>query len=112
MLFLLFQLGDDRYALEAGRVVEVLPLVELKQLPRAPKAVAGLFNYRGRPVPTVDLCELTLGRPARDRMSTRIFVVKYPDEKGREQLLGLIPEQATETLRKDSRDFVDAGFGI
>ena len=28
MLFLLFQLGDDRYALDAGHVVEVLPLLE------------------------------------------------------------------------------------
>ena len=27
MLFLLFQLGEDRYALDAGQVVEVLPLV-------------------------------------------------------------------------------------
>ena len=37
MLFLLFQLGNDRYALDASRVVEVLPLVELKHLPLAPR---------------------------------------------------------------------------
>jgi len=50
MLFLLFQLGQDRYALEASRVIEVLPLVSLKRIPQAPRGVAGLFNYRGRPV--------------------------------------------------------------
>ena len=49
MLFLLFQLGKDRYALEASRVVEVVPLLALKQLPQAPKGVAGIFNYRGPP---------------------------------------------------------------
>ena len=32
MLFLLFQLGNDRYALEASRVVEVVPMLELNQL--------------------------------------------------------------------------------
>ena len=37
MLFLLFQLGDGRYALEASRVVEVVPLLEIKRLLHAPK---------------------------------------------------------------------------
>ena len=40
MLFLLFQLGNDRYVLEASRVVEVVPLLALKQLPQAPEGVA------------------------------------------------------------------------
>jgi chemotaxis-related protein WspB len=65
MLFLLFQLGKERYALQASRVVEVVPLLELKQLPQAPKGVAGIINYRGRPVPVVDLCALTLGPAGR-----------------------------------------------
>ena len=34
MLFILFQLGRDRYALDAAQVAEVLPLMELKALPR------------------------------------------------------------------------------
>ena len=66
MLFLVFQLGKDRYALEARRVVEVVPLLGLKKVPQAPKAVAGIFNYRGRPVPAIDLCQLALGQPADD----------------------------------------------
>ena len=64
MLLLLFQVGGDRYALDARRVVEVIPLVKMQRIPRAPKGVAGLFNYRGRPVAAVDLSELMLGRPA------------------------------------------------
>src|ERR1035437_3945760 len=88
MLFLLFQLGKERYALQASRVVEVVPLLELKQLPQAPKGVAGIINYRGRPVPVVDLCALTLGQPAAERFSTRIFIVNYPDDRGTNHLLG------------------------
>ena len=112
MLFLLFQLGKDRYALEASRVVEVLPLLEMKQLPQAPKGVAGIFNYRGRPVPAVDLSALTLGQPASERFSTRIIIVNYPDHRGTHRLLGLIAEHATETLRKDAKDFVDSGVKL
>src|SRR5215468_7034069 len=110
MLFLLFQLGNDRYALEASRVVEVVPLLELKKIPGAPRGVAGIFNYRGRPVPAVDLSELTLGQTAAERLSTRIVVIQYPDEAGRFQPLGLIAEHATEIIRRDRKDFAEAGL--
>ena len=112
MLFLLFQLGKDRYALEASRVVEVVPLLTLKQLPQAPKGVAGIFNYRGRPVPAVDLGALTLGQPASERLSTRIIIVNYPDARGTNHLLGLVAEHATEMLRKDVKEFVDLGIKL
>jgi len=110
MLFLLFHMGKDRYALEASRVVEVLPLLELKQLPQAPSGFAGLFNYRGRPVPALDLCQLTSTQPAAERLSTRIIVINFPDGRGGHRLLGLIAERATEMLRRNPRDFVDPGF--
>ena len=111
-MFLLFQLGNDRYVLEASRVVEVLPLLELKKIPQAPKGVAGLFNYRGQPVPAVDLSQLTLDQPASERLSTRIIVVKYSDIAGKNLLLGLIAEHATEMLRRESKDFVDSGVQL
>lgn len=112
MLFLLFQLGNDRYALEASRVVEVVPLLDMKQLPQAPRGVAGIFNYRGHPVPAVDLSALTLNQPASQRFSTRIIIVNYPDGNGINHLLGLIAERATETLHKDANDFVDSGVKL
>lgn len=106
MLFVLFKLGQDRFALDASRVAEVVPLVGLKRMPAAPEGVAGIFNYRGRFVPVVDLCELVLGRPAAEQISTRVIVVHYPDADGRDHLLGLIAEQATEVLRRERSDFV------
>jgi chemotaxis-related protein WspB len=110
MLFLLFQVGQNRYALEARRVVEVIPLLELKPLAQAPRGVAGVFNYHGRPVPAVDLSAVILGRPASELLSTRIIIVNHPDDSGASRLLGLIAERATGMLRKDARDFIDPGF--
>lgn len=109
MLFVLFQLGRDRYALDASRIVEVLPLVEFKRLPHAPRGVAGIFNYRGHPVPALDLCELTLHRPASEHLSTRLLVVDCARPGSPPQLLGLIAERATETVRRERHDFVHGG---
>lgn len=110
MLFLLFQLGKDRYALDVGQVAEVLPLVSIKQIPQAPPGVAGIFNYRNAPVPVIDLSQLTLGRPAQNYLSTRIILANYAGDDGTMHLLGLIAERATETMRREPSDFVDSGI--
>ena len=109
MLFILFQLGRDRYALDAAQVAEVLPLVQVKKIPHAPAGVAGVFTYRGAPVPVIDLSLLALGRVARSRLSTRVLLVNFPDAGGAKRLLGLIAENATETLRREAADFVASG---
>jgi chemotaxis-related protein WspB len=109
VLFLLFQLGQDRYALDTSQVAEVLPLVAITPIPQAPAGVAGLFNYRGAPVPAIDLSQLTMGRPAESRLNTRIVLVHYPGGHGQSRLLGLIAEKVTETVRRDAVDFVASG---
>src|SRR6266508_2936730 len=106
MLFIIFQLGDDRYALDAGQIEEILPFVSIKPIPQAPHGVVGIFNYRGAPVPVIDLSELTLGRPARRRLSTRILVVHYDSGRSEKRLLGLVAEKAMQTVRRDTNEFV------
>jgi chemotaxis-related protein WspB len=107
MLLLLFKVGGDRYALDARRVVEVIPLLQFNRIPRAPRGVAGLFNYRGQPVPAVDLSELMLNRPAGERLSTRIIIVEFPDAQGVPRLVGVIAEQATDLVRREVADLPD-----
>jgi len=109
MLFLVFELGNDRYALDVRQIAAVLPLVGVKQIPRAPKAMNGLFNYRGTLVPVLDLSQLTLGRPSARRLSTRMVLCHYPDETGASHLLGLIAERVTQTARHDASEFVPSG---
>jgi len=109
MLLLLFRVDAARYALDARHVVEVLPLVRLHPAPHAPAAVSGVFNYRGRPVPAVDVSRLLSGRPAATRMSTRLVVVRRAAGSDGESLLGLIVEHAVETVRRPREDFVPTG---
>ena len=109
MLFLLFHLDADRYALPAREVKEVLPLVSTKALPGAPAGIVGLVNYRGLAVPVIDLAWLALGRPSVRRVSTRLLIANYPHPDGRERLLGVIVERATEMIAKAPGDFRPPG---
>lgn len=109
MLFLMFRLGQDRYLLDAGQVEMVLPLLTVKALPAAPAGVVGAINYRGAPVPLIDLSLLALGRTAAPLLSTRIILVRYPVDAGEHALLGLIAERAIETVERNPADFVATG---
>jgi len=50
-----FMLGAERYAVEASRVREVLPLKDITPLPGTPPHVAGVINVHGRIVTALDL---------------------------------------------------------
>jgi chemotaxis-related protein WspB len=109
MLFLLFELGPDRYAFDVRQITQIIPLVALKTIPRAPDGIAGLLNYRGMAVPVVDLSQLAVGRPCARRLSTRIVLVHCLDQTGHSHLLGLIVERATRTAHYDPAAFVPSG---
>ncbi|WP_321873270.1 chemotaxis protein CheW [Burkholderia ubonensis] len=121
MLFLLFELDGERYALEATRIVEVLALAPVKSIPGAPPWLAGAIDRHGKPVPVIDVAQLALGRAARRLRSTRLVVVRYhtpdaqpdaPPDAGSAagRMLGLIVEHATQTCRIDPARFADSGI--
>lgn len=110
MLFLLFKLDSDRYAIEIDAVASVLPLVKTKKIPHAPAEVAGIFTHRGEAIPLIDLSRLTLGRPARRLLSTRIILVHYAPGDGQSKKLGLIAEEVVETTRRAPEEFVASGI--
>ena len=104
MLMLLFQAGDNLYAIDSAQVVEVIPIVTLRPLNHVPEYIAGVFNYRGNLVPVVDLCRLLHHTDCRSRFSTRIMMVYYPTSDGTRQWLGLMAERVTETLNRPDLD--------
>ena len=109
MLLLLFTLGNHRYGIEARQVIEVVPMAELKAIPRAPAYVAGILNFRGSPVPVLDLTQMNQSYPSRVCMSTRIILVSYPAGDGTSHILGLMAERVTETAKKNLDEFMPTG---
>ena len=97
-LIVVLTAGKDRYGINAREIVEVVPMVNLRQLPHTPDYVAGVFNYHGDIVPVIDLRALMEGEVCRRRLSSRVIIVDYPCENGTTRLLGLMGESVTSTL--------------
>lgn len=115
MLFLLFQLGAARYALETAAVLEIVPRVELKPVFGAPPGVAGLLDYHGAPVPVLDLCAVATGQAALVRFSTRLILVRLAaacETPGQGSVVGLLAERATSILQREPGDWTPTGLHV
>ena len=110
MLVLTFQIGDTRLALDIRRVREVVPRVELKRAPDGPVWLAGLFVYRGRAVPVIDLHHLLGGGECPLHLSSRIILVPRIDAAtGQESLIGLLAAHVADLRRVEPGETLSLG---
>lgn len=104
MQILTFTVAGEAYAIESRRVVEVLPLVRVRPIPHTPDYVRGIFTYRGRLVPLVDL-GLRLGTgPLQERLSTRVVVCEPAHQGGESQRLGIVAENVISICSTEDAD--------
>ncbi len=93
MLVLTFQVGNDRLALDIRRLREVVPRVQLQRAAGSPDWLAGVFIYRGRIIPVLDLHRLLGADECPPLLSSRILLVPLSSPRGEsteEKLVGLL----------------------
>ncbi|MDH5436037.1 MAG: chemotaxis protein CheW [Gammaproteobacteria bacterium] len=103
MLYLRFTLDNEEYAFNTSNVVEITPLVDLKPVPNGEDFVVGIMNYRGSPIPVIDLSRIILGREFLRNMSTRIII----NNIGNGKMIGVIVEHIEGMIKKSESDFVN-----
>ena len=99
MLLVLFQLQDDAYAIDSAKVIEVIPFLMTQKIPMTPKFITGMVNYRGNPVPVIDLGLLLNEKPCRQQLSTRIILISVSVGQKFKKIIGLLAENVTETIK-------------
>jgi len=112
MLFVVFSAEGNRYALPAGCVREIIPMVVLREFPDAPPYVRGIMVYRGEVAPVIDLTVLVAGRASRRLLSTRIIVTDYDGPDGATHALGLVGEQVTDTAMTTAEAIREPGIEV
>lgn len=111
MLVLTFQVDGIPYAVPVSQVIEVIPRVELRRVPHAPRCLLGLLHYRGAAVPVVDLGLLLANSPCAERLDTRILLVRAALGGGGDRL-GLVAERVNELVEVDADRPAMSPFGL
>jgi purine-binding chemotaxis protein CheW len=89
-----FFLAREEYGVDVRLVQEIIRVAEITPVPRAPAAIKGVINLRGRIIPVIDLKRrLGLGEVESSRVA-RVVVVRIKD-----RLVGLLVDGASQVLK-------------
>lgn len=92
-----FTIGDEEFGVDISQVREIVRLVQITYLPKAPVFIEGVVNLRGQVLAVIDLSK-RLGVGSRERgETTRIIVVEVG-----ENTVGMIVDSVSEVLRLSS----------
>jgi purine-binding chemotaxis protein CheW len=72
--YMTFRLASEEYGLEILKVRELIGLMEITRIPRAPAHVRGVINLRGKVIPVVDL-RLKFEMEATDPTNQTVIIV-------------------------------------
>ncbi len=89
-----FKLGNEEFGVDILKVQEINRMIDITQVPNAPKFIEGVINLRGKVIPVIDLrVKLNMKRVDHDN-STRIIVLEI-----NESTTGFIVDEVNEVLR-------------
>jgi purine-binding chemotaxis protein CheW len=72
--YLTFFLGEEEYGLEILKVQEIIGMMPITFVPKAPRFVKGVINLRGKIIPVVDL-RLKLGMASKEQTDETCMIV-------------------------------------
>jgi len=93
----IFELANEVYGVDIGRVQEIIRMTTITRLPRAPEFVEGVINLRGKVIPVVDLKKRFGLQESERTKASRIVVVDVGDHT-----IGMVVDAVSEVLRVSS----------
>jgi purine-binding chemotaxis protein CheW len=97
MQYLTFKLGEEVYALDIGKVREVLDFTSVTKVPRTPDFMRGVINLRGSVVPVVDL-RLKFGMSPTEKTVNTCVIITEVTVDNDTTVLGCLADSVQEVL--------------
>ena len=95
--YLTFRLGEETFAVDVGKVHEVLELTTITKVPRTPEFMRGVINLRGSVVPVIDM-RLKLGMSKIEQTVDTCIVVMDIAFDGETTQLGAVADSVKEVI--------------
>ena len=89
-----FSIGEEEFGVDILSVQEIIRMMDITKVPRAPDFVEGVINLRGKVIPIIDL-RRRFGLTTRDHAKhTRIIVIEINN-----MIVGFVVDSVSEVLR-------------
>jgi purine-binding chemotaxis protein CheW len=98
-----FQLASEEYGVDISQVQEIIRMVEITHVPRAPRFMEGVINLRGQLIPIIDLRTRFGMARAEHTKSTRIVVTEIGSKR-----VGMVVDSVSEVLNIPLENVEDA----
>ena len=98
-----FRLGGEEDGVDISQVQEIIRMVEITHVPRAPRFMEGVINLRGQLIPIIDLRTRFGMNRADHTKSTRIIVTDIGSKR-----VGIVVDSVSEVLNIPVENVEDA----
>ncbi len=95
--YLTFVLGDEEYGLEILKVREIIGLMPITKMPKAPDFIRGVINLRGKVIPVVSTRK-KFGMPIVDDTEQSCIIVVEVVKKNESIEMGILVDAVSEVL--------------
>lgn len=89
-----FRIGEEEFGVDIVAVKEIIRLMQITMVPRAPEFIEGVINLRGKVIPVVNMRKRFNKSQVMPDSSTRIVVMEL-DQK----IVGFLVDGVSEVLR-------------
>src|SRR6478735_12407628 len=98
--FLSFRLGDELFAANVSKVLEILEIPKVTKVPRSPAFMRGVVNLRGNVLPVIDM-RTKFGLPVVDDTINSCILVLTIELEGTQIVIGTIVDAVQEVMDID-----------
>jgi purine-binding chemotaxis protein CheW len=105
-----FVLGGERYALDIQLAREIVEMIPITPIPRAPAYISGVINLRGEITNIMNLNTL-LGLPPQETRENQKIIVLVPEAASGSNV-GIIVDEVTSVLQIAETDIEHLGEGL
>ncbi len=95
--YLTFKLDEEVFALDIGKVREVLDFTSATKVPQTPDFMRGVINLRGSVVPVVDM-RLKFGMAMTEKSVNTCVVITEVSMEGETMVLGCMADSVQEVM--------------
>ncbi len=95
--YLTFKLRDEVFALDIGKVREVLDFTTVTKVPQTPDFMRGVINLRGNVVPVVDM-RLKFGLSQTEKTVNTCVIITEIEVDGETTVVGAMADSVQEVL--------------